>query len=142
MRRIFINSVILFIYTAWVSSAAAFEVSPSKPIPPQEISPAHSDGHLVLYDPFDRENPLVKLPGVALTYTKGRDRGEAIYFDGKTYLKEPPLMFVPSGKNWIEGTVEFWVKPADLLCRSTCGRTWLWRGAKPRDIPEFTLITR
>jgi len=66
----------------------------------------------VLYDPFDRENPVVKLPGMVLTYVRGHDRGEAIFFDGKTYLREPALTFIPAGKNWVEGTVEFWIKPA------------------------------
>jgi len=66
----------------------------------------------VLYDPFDRENPVVKLPGIPLTYIRGHDRDTAIYFDGKTYLREPGLTFVPAGKNWIEGTVEFWIKPS------------------------------
>jgi hypothetical protein len=66
----------------------------------------------VLHDPFDRENPLVKLPGMALTYVRGQDRDTAISFDGKTYLREPALTFVPPGKNWIEGTVSFWIKPA------------------------------
>jgi hypothetical protein len=65
----------------------------------------------VLYDPFDREDPVVKLPGMTLTYVRGHDRGEAVYFDGKTFLMEPPLRFVPRGKNWVEGTVEFWIKP-------------------------------
>jgi len=65
-----------------------------------------------LYDPFDRENPVVKLPGVPLTYVRGHDRGEAIFFDGKTYFREPALTFIPDGKNWVEGTVEFWIKPA------------------------------
>ena len=67
----------------------------------------------VLHDPFDRENPVVKLPGMALTYVRGRDRGEAIYFDGKTYLREPALTFIPAGRNWVEGTVEFWLKPKE-----------------------------
>jgi hypothetical protein len=66
----------------------------------------------VLYDPFDRENPLVKLPDMQLTYVRGHDRGEAIYFDGKSYLRESGLTFIPAGKNWVEGTVEFWIKPA------------------------------
>ncbi len=72
-----------------------------------------SDGESpVLYDPFDRENPLVKLPGIALTYTKGRDRSDAIYFDGSTYLREPSLTFVPHEKNWTEGTIAFWINPS------------------------------
>jgi hypothetical protein len=61
------------------------------------------------------ENPVVKLPGMALTYIKGHDRDTAIYFDGKTYLREPALTFVPAGKNWIEGTVGFWVKPESSI---------------------------
>ena len=71
-----------------------------------------SSDSLVLHDPFDRENPVVKLPGIPLTYTRGYDRGEALFFDGKTYLREPGLTFVPAGKNWIEGMVEFWIRPA------------------------------
>jgi hypothetical protein len=76
------------------------------------ISSSDAEDRPALYDPFDRENPIVKLPGMALTYIKGYDRGDAIYFNGSTYLREPSLTFVPYGKNWIEGTVEFWVKPA------------------------------
>lgn len=64
-----------------------------------------------LHDPFDRENPLVKLPGITLNYLSGKDGGTAIYFNGQNYLKEPALTFVPPGKNWIEGTVAFWIKP-------------------------------
>jgi|GEM_PF-2582350 len=78
----------------------------------KQVSSSDSEERPVLYDPFDRENPLVKLPGLALTYAKGYDRGDAIYFNGSTYLRERSLTFVPYGKNWIEGTVEFWVKPA------------------------------
>jgi hypothetical protein len=65
-----------------------------------------------LHDPFDREDPVVKLPGVALTYVRGHDSGEAIFFDGETNVREPALTFIPAGKNWVEGTVEFWIKPA------------------------------
>jgi len=50
---------------------------------------------------------------MALTYVRGQDRGDtAIFFDGKTYLREPALTFVTAGKNWIEGTVSFRIKPA------------------------------
>lgn len=81
-----------------------------------QVSQSATNETPVLYDPFDRENPVVKLPGLALTaaltYVRGHDRGEAIFFDGKTYLQEPALTFIPYGKNWVEGTVEFWIKPA------------------------------
>ena len=47
-----------------------------------------SSDSLVLYDPFDRENPVVKLPGIPLTYTRGYDRGEALQCAD---LSEPPV---------------------------------------------------
>lgn len=69
-------------------------------------------GSPALYDPFDRGNPVVKLPGIPLSYVRGHGGGEAIYFNGTSYLREPALRFVPSGTNWTEGTVEFWIKPS------------------------------
>ncbi|MDI6727895.1 MAG: caspase family protein [Thermodesulfovibrionales bacterium] len=110
MRRIS-GYIVVLLFIVWVVPAFSFSAAPPKPKPLQEASPDNAEERPVLYDPFDRENPLVKLPGMALTYTKGHDRSDAIYFDGSTYLKEPSLGFVPSGKNWIEGTVEFWIKP-------------------------------
>ena len=115
MKRSFI-SFLLFTWCTWIFIAHA--VMPEKCFAfkvkdAQSQSVQSSSNKIpVLYDPFDRENPVVKLPGMALSYTRGHDRGEAIYFDGKTYLREPALTFIPSGKNWIEGTVEFWIKPA------------------------------
>ena len=108
MKRIS-GYILVLSFIVWVLPVLAFTVQPKTR---QEASPADVEERPVLFDPFDRENPVVKLPGMALTYTKGRDGSYAIYFDGKTYLKEPPLTFVPYGKNWIEGTVEFWIKPA------------------------------
>lgn len=86
--------------------------------PGECFTTAPSGGAPVLHDPFDRENPLVKLPGIQLTYVKGHDRGTAIYFNGKTYLREPALTFVPREKNWTEGTVEFWIKPSSYTSAS------------------------
>lgn len=73
----------------------------------------HVNPPAVLHDPFDREDPVVKLPGMDLTYVQGHDRGEALFFDGATHLREPGLRWIPAGSNWVEGTVEFWIKPAE-----------------------------
>ncbi len=98
-------------FTVCVFAAGAAELS--KPATGDETAVQLTSRQApVLYDPFDRENPVVKLPGIALTYIKGHNRDTAIYFDGKTYLREPALTFVPAGNNWIEGTVEFWIKPS------------------------------
>ena len=41
----------------------------------------------------------------------GPDAGSAAHFSSNSFGRWSPLNFVPSGQNWDEGSVEFWIKP-------------------------------